>query len=209
MTPRQPPAGDGRSVGPDHPRLGRIGPTRSLGVGAARDLLGGQGLLGHQFAVEGGVFGEVADEQVPAGTRDGYRVTDRCGLADRRCVEAVGQPVVQSLYRAEAVELLRVARRVGVGPRDDVAAVGSVFACGADELATIRQRRGQVVPQRRRGLAGEPVLAVRERQNQFVAVECLSADRFLDQPPADGFLYPRRMSGATSWREIEGPLTYR
>ena len=155
------------------------------------------------------MFGEVPDEQVPSSPRDGHRVTGRRSLADRRRVEAVGQPVVQSLYRAEAVELLRVARRVGVGPRDDVAAVGSVFACGADELATIRQRRGQVVPQRRRGLAGEPVLAVRERQNQFVAVECLSADRFLDQPPADGFLYPRRMSGGTSWAGVGRPPTYR
>jgi hypothetical protein len=83
-----------------------------------------------------------------------------------------------------------------------------VLAGGPDELPSTRQGSGQIVPQRRGGLAGEPVLAVRECQNQFVAVGRLSADRFLDQPPADGFLYPRRMSGGTSWAEVGRPLTY-
>jgi hypothetical protein len=208
LTPRQPSAAGGHSVGRDHPRFGRVSSLRPLGVGILRDLRRGQGLLRHQFAVEGGVLGEVPDEQVPAGARDGHRVAGRRGLADRRRVEAIGQPLVQSLDRAEAVELLRVARRLRVCPRDDVAAVRPVFARGADELPSARQCRRQVVPQRRRGLAGEAVLAVGEGENQFVVRGRLSADRFLDQPPADGFLYPRRMSGGTSCAEVGRPPTY-
>jgi hypothetical protein len=83
-----------------------------------------------------------------------------------------------------------------------------VLAGGPDELPSTRERRGQIVPQRRRRLARESMLAVGEGENQFVVVGRLSADRFLDQPPADGFLYPRRMSGGTSWAEVGRSLTY-
>ncbi|MFC6737510.1 hypothetical protein ACFQEQ_14810, partial [Halolamina salina] len=83
------------------------------------------------------------------------------------------------------------------------------LARGPDELPAPRQRRGQIVPQRRGGLAGEPVLAVGERQNQFAVPGGVSADRFLDQPPVDGFLYPRRMSGGTSCPTIGRVAIYR
>jgi hypothetical protein len=113
-------------------------------------------------------------------------------------VEPVGQPLVERFQRAEIAELLRVPRRVGVAPRDDVAPVGTVFARGPEELLTACECRRQFVPERPCRRSGEPVCSVRERENQFV-VECLSAGRFLDQPPGDGFLYPRVMSGVTSY----------
>lgn len=171
--------------------------TRGIPRGG-RCLLRGQGLLSDQFAVEPGMFGEVADEQVPAGARNSHRVAGGRGVADRCRVESLGESIVQAFQRPEISELLGVAVGVGVRPSDHVATVRSVFTHGPDELLPARQRRRQFVTEPPRVLAGESVLAIGQRQNQSIAVGRLSTDRFLDQPPADGFLYPRGMSGKTS-----------
>jgi len=86
-------------------------------------------------------------------------------------------------------------------PRDDVVAIRAVLAGGAEVFRPLGQRRGQLVPERRRRPSGEPPLPVGELQDQF-GTRRLSADGFLDQPPGDDFRYPLWMSVVTSWSMV-------
>mgnify|MGYP006274256733 CR=1 FL=1 len=72
-----------------------------------------------------------------------------------------------------------------------------MFANGVEELAPAGQRRSQFIPECGGRTSGEPPLAVRESQNEIISGP-VNADRFLDQPPDDGFRYPPKMSGWTS-----------
>ncbi len=78
-----------------------------------------------------------------------------------------------------------------------------MLARGTEIRLAAGQGGGQFVPELRRRPSGEPLLAVGERQNQFSSVR-LSVGRFLDQPPAGGFLYPQWMSGVTCGLEYGG-----
>lgn len=146
------------------------------------------------------MFDEMPQYEMASGAGERQRVwgVRQRRVADRRGVEALGELGIQRFQRPEIPELLGVARRIRVAARDDVAPVRPMLARGPEKLLAASQCRGEVVTQRPGGLRADPMIAVRKPENQFV-VDGFSVRRFLDQPPADGFLYPPGMPDGTSY----------
>lgn len=125
-------------------------PSGELSPGVAGSVtvafLGPQRPLADQSTVERGVFREMADDQMPAGA-------SRPALADLRGAELTGKRVVQRPHRAEGVEHLFVARRIGTPPGDGVAPVPAVVAGRSEQLQPSVQRVANGRTQRQRLLA--------------------------------------------------------